>query len=318
MSPRRRPTPTRPSFAQRPAAPSVSFQIGLALVLALLAGLTFDSLYALSADQEAVVVRVGQPIAALNTPETADPGLKFKLPLFDQVIRFDRRTQDVAGDPIEAVTADGRPIIVDAFVLYRILRPLQTFQAAGDAKAGSYRLAQMLNDAVRQVVGRTSYASLVTGDPSALMRQARAAVSVDARTAGLGVEIVDVGLNQVDPTPAQAQGLIHRMQAATTAQAAEIRAAGAQQKQIMMAQADKDAAAIRADAIAQSEAIWGEGDAGRADIFAKAYGKDPDFAHFYQAMRAYEAALGDKNTTLVLSPSSAFFQLFQKGPAGGG
>jgi membrane protease subunit HflC len=84
-----------------------------------------------------------------------------------------------------------------------------------------------------------------------------------------------------------------------------------------MALADKEAGVIRATAIGQSEAIWGEGDAGRADIFAKAYGEDPSFAHFYQAMRAYEGALGDKQTTLVLSPSSAFFQAFEKGPDGG-
>jgi membrane protease subunit HflC len=84
----------------------------------------------------------------------------------------------------------------------------------------------------------------------------------------------------------------------------------------MMAQADKDAGIIHATAIGQSEAIWGQGDAGRADIFAKAYGKDPGFAHFYQAMRAYEGALGDKQTTLILSPTSAFFQAFQKGPGG--
>jgi membrane protease subunit HflC len=107
------------------------------------------------------------------------------------------------------------------------------------------------------------------------------------------------------------------MQAAKTAEAAAIRAMGEQQKQQAMAEADREAGVIRATAIGQSEAIWGQGDAGRADIFAKAYGKDPSFAHFYQAMRAYEGALGDKQTTLVLSPSSAFFQEFQNGPGAG-
>jgi membrane protease subunit HflC len=133
---------------------------------------------------------------------------------------------------------------------------------------------------------------------------------------GLGVEILDVGVSHLDPTPPDVQALVHRMQAAKTAEAAAIRAAGEQQKQALMAEADKDANVIRATAIGQSEAIWGEGDAGRADIFAKAYGKDPAFAHFYQALRAYEGALGDKQTTLVLSPSSAFFKTFQNGPGG--
>jgi membrane protease subunit HflC len=174
----------------------------------------------------------------------------------------------------------------------------------------------MLNAAVRETVARASYSSLVSGDPDSSLQQARAAVSAEAAADGLGVKVVDVGLNHLDPTPPEVQAIVHRMQAAQTAEAAAIRAAGEQQKQRAMAQADRDAGVIRATAIGQSEAIWGQGDAGRADIFAKAYGKDPSFAHFYQAMRAYEAALGDKQTTLILSPDSAFFQAFQKGTGG--
>jgi len=284
-----------------------------AAVLALTCA-ALDGVYDLRADQEALVVRLGQPIAALNTPGEAGAGLRLKWPLIDQVIRFDRRAQAVETDPIEAITADGRPILVDAFLHYRILQPLRSYQATGDAKGASDRLGQMLNAAVREAVARTSYSALVTGDPDTSLQQARAALHAEAAADGLGVEIVDIGLSHLDPTPPEALAIVHRMQAAQTAQAAAIRAAGEHRKQLAMAQADKDAGVIRAAAIGQSEAIWGQGDAGRAEIFAKAYGKDPSFAHFYQAMRAYEGALGDKQTTLILSPSSAFFQAFQQGP----
>jgi membrane protease subunit HflC len=264
-----------------------------------------------------LVVRLGQPVATLNTPGAADAGLQLKLPLIERVIRFDRRIQAVQADPIEAITADGRPILVDAFLHYRILQPLDAYQAAGDGKGASDRLSQMLNAAVRETVARTSYVSLVRGDRDGALSQARAAVGAEAKADGLGVEIVDVGLNHLDPTPPGVQAIVHSMQAAKTAEAAAIRAMGEEQKQQAMAEADREAGVIRATAIGQSEAIWGQGDAGRADIFAKAYGKDPSFAHFYQAMRAYEGALGDKQTTLVLSPSSAFFQEFQNGPGAG-
>jgi membrane protease subunit HflC len=291
-------------------------QIAVALTAMLLTCAALDSVYDLRADQEALVVRLGQPVAAVNTPDAPDAGFKLKWPLIERVIRFDRRLTAVEADPIEAITADGRPILVDAFLHYRVLQPLKAYQAAGDTKAASDRLAEMLNAAIRETVARSSYASLVSGDRDGSLQQARAAVSAEAAADGLGVEIVDVGLSHLDPTPPEALAIVHRMEAAKTAEAAAIRAAGEQQKQQVMAEADKEAGAIRAAAIGQSEAIWGQGDAGRADIFAKAYGKDPGFAHFYQAMRAYEGALGDKQTTLVLSPDSAFFQAFQKGPGG--
>jgi membrane protease subunit HflC len=292
-------------------------QIGVALTAMLLTCAALDSVYDLRADQEALVVRLGQPVAALNTPSLPDAGLKLKWPLIDRVIRFDRRVAAVEADPIEAITADGRPILVDAFLHYRILQPLKAYQAAGDAKTAADRLAQMLNAAVRETVARAAYSALVSGDGDGSLKPARSAVSAEAAADGLGVEIVDVGLNHLDPTPPEVQAIVHRMQSAKTAQAAAIRAAGEQQKQQAMAEADREAGVIRASAIGQSEAIWGQGDAGRADIFAKAYGKDPSFAHFYQAMRAYEGALGDKQTTLILSPTSAFFQAFEKGPGAG-
>jgi len=291
-------------------------QIGVALAAVVLTGAAFDSVYDLRADQEAFVVRLGRPVATLNTPGAADAGLKLKLPLIERVIRFDRRARAVEADPIEAITADGRPVLVDAFLHYCILQPLKAYQAAGDAKAASDRLAEMLNAAVREAVARASYASLVSGDGDGALKEARDAVQDEARADGLGVEILDVGLSHLDPTPPEVQAVVHRMEAAKTAEAAAIRAASEQQKQQSMAQADKDAGVIRAAAIGQSEAIWGQADAWRADIFAKAYGKDPSFAHFYQAMRAYEGALGEKQTTLILSPTSAFFQAFQKGPGG--
>jgi membrane protease subunit HflC len=308
-------TARRPS-ARTPGIGWTPTQIALALSVLIVTFAAIDSVYDLRVDQEALVVRLGQPVAALNTPGDADAGLKLKLPLIERVIRFDRRAQAVEADPIEAMTADGRPVLVDAFLHFRILQPLKAYQATGDGKAVSDRLAQMLNAAVRATVARAAYASLVSGDPAASLELARAAVSAQARSDGLGVEIVDIGLSHLDPTPPEVQAIVHRMQAAKTAEAAAIRAAGEQQKQQAMAQADRDAGVIRATAIGQGEAIWGQGDAGRADIFAKAYSKDPSFAHFYQAMRAYEGALGDKQTTLILSPTSAFFQAFQNGAGG--
>jgi membrane protease subunit HflC len=291
-------------------------QLGVALTALLLTWAALDSVYDLRADQEALVVRLGQPMATLNAPGAPDAGLKLKWPLIERVIRFDRRVVAVQADPIEAITADGRPILIAAFLHYRILQPLRAYQAAGEGKAAADRLAEMLNAAMRETVARAPYFALITGDGEGSFQQARAAVAAEVRAERLGVEIVDVGVSHLDPTPPEVQAVVHNMQAAKTAEAAAIRAAGEQQKQQTMAQADKDAGIIHATAIGQSEAIWGQADAGRADIFAKAYGKDPDFAHFYQAMRAYEGALGDKQTTLILSPTSAFFQAFQKGPGG--
>ncbi len=308
-------TPPRPS-ARTARARLTPSQIAVALGALVLTCAALDSVYELRADQVALVVRLGQPVAALNTPGAADAGLKLKWPWIERVIRFDRRAQAVDAAPIQAITADGRPILIDAFLHYRIFQPLRTYQTTGDGVSASDRLAPMLNAAVRAAVDGASYASLVSGDGDAALRRARAALSAEAARDGLGVQIVDVGFSHLDPTPPEVQAILHRMEAAQTAQAAAIRADGEQQKQTLMAKADKDAGVIRATAISQSEAIWGEADAGRAAIFAKAYGKDPSFAHFYQAMRAYEGALGDKQTTLIVSPTSAFFQPFEKGPGG--
>jgi len=274
--------------------------IGLAVIL--LAALAEDSVFQLDQTESALVLRLGAPVRALNRPGEAQAGLHVKWPLIEQVVRFDRRIQSLEVQPVAVTTADHQTLVVNAYVNYRITDPFKAFKGlAGEPD----RLADALAFPLRQMLDASSSEALLQG--------AVPAERLKAAAADQGVQVVDVGLSQVNPAPADALAMIHRMRAAEIAHAAAIRSAGEQRKQEIMAHADGEASLIKAQALAQSEAIWGDADAQRAAIFADAYGRDPSFAHFYQALRSYEAALSDKNATLVISSDSAFFDVWRKG-----
>ena len=291
--------------------------LGLAL---LLGAVLANCFFVVDQRQQAVVVNLGSPVrtinAAVKNPAISDdpgPGLKLKAP-WEQVVILDRRNQMLEPDKAEeAITVDQVRLAVDVFLRYRITDPLQFYQTLHSEEFAKGRLEPLLNASLRQVVGAATSTEVISQKRAALMAQTLAVVRQRAAQDHFGIEVIDVRIKRADLPTQNQQAVFGRMTTNLQQQAAQILAQGEQQKREIMAGADKEVTVTVATATQEASTTRGEGDAQRATIFAKSFGRDPSFAAFWRSMQAYKAALGD-GTTMVLSPDSDFFKYFKQGP----
>jgi membrane protease subunit HflC len=267
-----------------------------AVSLVILANVT---LFQIDQRQQALVVRFGDPVRTV-----LNPGLHFKSP-FETVLKFDKRNIELNANEEEVTAADQERLVVDAFVRYRITDPRQFYRTLGTEGVAKQRLETIVNAALREEIGRSNSEDVIAGKRAQVMAAIRAKVATQVAASDLGVQIIDVRIKRADLPDANEQAVFERMQTARKQEAAELRAKGEQKRQEIVATAYEEAETIRGDADAQ-----------RARMFADSFGRDPSFAAFYRSMSAYEASLGNGDATLVLSPDSAFFRYFEKGPAG--
>ena len=237
-----------------------------------------------------------------------------KAPFIETVVQFDKRNQSLDAGQEEVIAADQYRLIVDGFIRYRIDDPLQYYRALGELDTTAHdRLGLIVNSSLRQVLGSASSSDIISGQRSVLMAKARDSVAAQAVQAQLGVSIIDLRIKRAELPDNNRVAVYRRMQTARQQDAAQIRGLGEQQKREIMADADKQVAITLATAHEEAETARGEGDAKRAALFAASFGKDPKFAAFYRSMQAYEASLGQGDTTMVLSPDSEFFKYFKQG-----
>ena len=286
--------------------------IGLLIVLG-------NTLFVVDQREQAIVVRLGEPVRVVNAPPgQTGAGLNVKTPFLENVIKFDRRTLALEADQEEVLTSDQQRLVVDAFLRYRISDPLQYYRTLRDERTAQDRLERLVNSSLRQVLGTASATDVISGRRAVLMQQSKVDVERRAKASRLGIEVIDVRIKRAD-LPANNQASVYRrMQTQRQQIAAQTRAQGEQQKREIIASADKEVAITLATAQQEGETTRGEGDALRTRIFAQSFGKDPGFAAFYRSMQAYEQGIGQGDATLVLSPDSAFFKYFQYGPSGAG
>lgn len=292
----------------------VAWSIAALAVLILLA----NSLFVVDQWEEAIVVRFGQPVRVIHAPGQPGAGLNFKEPFVENVVLFDRRNQAMEADQEEVVDGNQERLVVDAFLRYRISDPLQYYRTLRDDHTAQDRLERLVNSSLRQVLGSSTTADIISGRRDQLMQQSKLDVERRAKESSLGIQVIDLRIKRVDLPAANQASVYRRMQTQRQQIAAQTRAQGEQQKREIFATADKDVAITLANAQQTGETTRGQGDAQRTRIFAEAFGKDPSFAAFYRSMQAYEAGLGQGDTTMILSPDSAFFKYFEQGPNAGG
>lgn len=273
------------------------------LVAALIVG--YSSLFTVYQTQQALVVRLGQPVRVVT-----EPGLNFKAPFIDNVITIDKRILDLEAPAQEVIASDQKRLVVDAFARYRIRNALQFYQTLGSIQGANSQLTILLNSALRRVLGEATFTHVVRDQRSELME--RILQLVDKEAAGYGIQVVDVRIRRADLPEQNSQAVYQRMQTERAREAAEFRAQGAQRAQEIRSRADRDVTVLVADAQSKSEQIRGEGDAIRNQIFAEAFNKDPEFFAFYRSMQAYEASLKPGDTRLLLKPDNSFFRFFNQ------
>jgi membrane protease subunit HflC len=278
---------------------------GAALILlGVLAFVGISSVFTVDQTQQALVLRFGQAINVVR-----DPGLYFKAPFIDGVVRVDKRILALDLPAEEVNVSDAKRLRVDAFARYRITDPLKFYQTLGSIERANSQLATFGNSSLRRVLGESTFQQVVRDQRAELMIRIRD--QVNAQAAGLGIEIVDVRIRRADLPEANSQAVYQRMQTERQREAAEIRAQGAEAAQRIRARSDRDVVVLLAEANRDAERVRGEGDGQRNAIFAQAYGQDQDFFAFYRSMQAYETGLTSSDTRLVLSPDSEFFRFFR-------
>ena len=283
-----------------------------AVLIALVAVLVVASLSLFTVDQRqnAIVFRLGEPVHIISKP-----GLYFKFPLLDNVRYFDVRILTLdADDPVLVTTSEKMNVLVDSFVKWRIVDVLQYYvSVSGDESRAKIRLAQTVNGNLRDEFGKRTIHAVVSGERDLIMALTREKADADARN--IGVEVLDVRLKRVDLPQEVSQAVYRRMEAERKRVANELRSLGAAESEKIRADADRQREVIVAEAYRDAQRIKGQGDARASAIYAQAFQQNPEFYAFYRSLDAYRQSLKAKSDVLVLDPSSDFFK-YLKGPSG--
>jgi modulator of FtsH protease HflC len=239
------------------------------------------------------------------------PGLHFRIPLVNEVTRFDKRIMTQTYPSESFLTREQEQLNVDFYVKWRIQNLRRYYESTGGTEeVANARLGETIKDSIKSVVTQRTLQQVVTAERAdfteALMKTARPAAEQ------LGIELVDVRITKID-LPQQVQdSVFDRMRATFQAQAAKLRAEGVEVAERTRAEANKEQTEILADAARQAEQIRGQGDASASDVYAKSYSKNAEFYSFYRSMQSYRQSVGTQGDVLVIAPDNAYFKYFNK------
>lgn len=270
--------------------------------VAILAAIGLSSVFIVDERERVLVLQFGQV-----KQQITEPGLGFKIPLIQDVVRYEDRILGLPTQAIEVTPADDRRLVVDAFARWRITNLVDFREAvgAGGETSARARLDRIINAAIREVLGSVPSGRVLSEDRTALMNQIRDLARREA--ASLGVEVIDVRLTRTDLPDQNLEATFARMRAERQREAADEIGRGNEAAQRVRAAADRTVVELTSEARKNAEVIRGEADAERNRIYAEAFGRDPEFFAFTRSLTSYERALLGSNSSLVISPDSAFF-----------
>ena len=271
--------------------------------LVVLTVLAYNSLFFVEQRVQTLILQFGEPIRVIK-----EPGLNFKIPLAQNVVKFDKRILLFDNSAEEIIAADKKRLIVDAFVRYKIIDPLKFYQTVRFEAALNNRLGSVVNNSLRAVLGKVPLEAVISDRRELLMQEVSELVSLRATQFGISIE--EVRIKKADLPSENSEAIYRRMQTERQQEAAQIRAVGNEKARFITAESEKQKTVLLAEAQRDSDILRGEGDAEKNKILGKAFNQDPDFFAFYRAMQAYSKALTEGDTTMVLSPKSDFFEFF--------
>jgi membrane protease subunit HflC len=288
----------------------------IALIIVALGLLIFGSLFVVEEGNRAIVIQFGKVQRDSETGDTTvfEPGLHWKLPFFDRVVRLDARIQTLDEVPDRFVTAEKKDLIVDLYVKWKIEDFAKYYLATGGIKAGAeILLQQKVNNALRSEFGTRTIQEIVSGERSELMDEAMTQASTSSDE--LGIKIIDVRVKQIN-LPLEVRNFIfQRMRSEREAVAREHRSEGKEKAEFIKADIDAKITVMLADAERNLRKLRGEGEAQAAQIYAETYTKEPEFYRFLRSMDAYKKSFNSKQDVLVIEPDSDFFR-YMKNPTG--
>jgi len=288
----------------------MSPKLVVVLVIVVLAGLGVSSaLYTVNEWETAIQLRFGK-----IKRSDIQPGIHVRVPMMDEIRIFDNRIQTMDANPESYLTIEKKNLIVDSFVKWRIGTGAQNVNnyfvtVRGQKRDVERRLAQRVNDSLREEVGRRTVQEVISGDRAKIMDVVREKINEQAK--GIGVEVVDVRLKRVDWDPEISDRVYKRMEAERERVAKELRAKGSEEAEKIRADAERQRQIVLAEAYRDSERLRGEGDAAATKIQADAFGQDQEFYTLYRSLNAYKKTFSSKNDLLVVEPDSEFFRYFK-------
>lgn len=274
--------------------------VAVAIVVAIILTL---ALYRVDQRQNALVFQLGEIVAVKTAP-----GLYFKIPLFQNIRYFDTRIYTLdAKDAERFITSEKKNVLVDSFVKWRIADVRQFYvSVGGDEARAQVRLSQTVNDGLRAEFGKRTVHDVVSGQRDDIMEILRQKADQDARK--IGVQVLDVRLKRVDLPQEVSESVYKRMEAERKRVANELRSVGGAEAERIRADADRQRQVILAEAYRDAQLVKGEGDAKSTAIYSAAYGTNPEFYSFYRSLETYRGGLRSKSDVLILDPGSDLFK----------
>lgn len=286
-----------------------SFMSTLSIIVVTIFFLGSSAIYIVDERQQAILFQLGEVIDVKT-----EPGLYFKIPVAQNVRYFEKRilTMDTE-EPERFITSEKKNVLVDLFVKWRIIDVKQYYiSVRGDESLAQTRLAQTINASLRDEFGNRTVHDVVSGERDMIMEIMRQKADSDARS--IGVEVVDVRLKRVDLPQEVSESVYRRMEAERKRVANELRSTGAAESEKIRADADKQREIILAEAYREAQKTMGDGDSQASATYAAAFQKDPEFYAFWRSIDAYKQSFKNKGDMMVLEPTSDFFK-YLKNPA---
>lgn len=265
------------------------------------------TLYTVSEVQKALIVRLGAPIGVVN-----EPGLKFKVPLVDSVIYYDRRLLTLEPPVEQVILGDQKRIEVQTYTRFRIADPLRFYNAVRTVELAEPQLAQLVSSSLRRELGQVMLPSLLSENRSHIVELIQAEVADKAKD--VGIEVVEVRFHRADLPLETSQAIYDRMTSERQREAKELRAQGFEWAQLIQAKADRERTVILSEAQRQAKITRGTADAEANQILSSAFSKDPQFYKLYRSLQTYRQALANAGPMIVLSPDTEFLRFFKTGP----
>ena len=275
-------------------------------VVVIAGAVALASLFVVDERENVLVLQFGQVKQVRS-----EPGLYFRIPLIQDVVRYDSRILGLQSQPLEITPLDDRRLVVDAFLRWRITDVERFRGAVGTegVRAAQVRIERILNAAIREVLGSVPSGAVLSEDRTPLMNEIRDLARREART--LGVDVIDVRLTRTDLPEQNLEATFARMRSEREREAADEIARGNEAAQRVRALADRTVVELVSSARREGEIIRGEADAERNRVYAEAFGRDPEFFAFTRSLTSYERALRGENASMVLRPDSEFFQFLR-------
>jgi membrane protease subunit HflC len=284
-------------------------KIAYAIIAAVLVLFGINSMFMVHEGQNALLLQFGRIVRTDYTP-----GLHFKLPLIQQVMKFDNRILTLDAQPERYFTSEKKSVNVDFYVQWRIADNAAYYRAtAGDELQAAQRLTPIVKDALRFEFNARPLQELVAGGRKDITERVRQQTDAAARKS-LGIAVVDVRIKRIDLPDEVSESVYKRMRAERLQLANELRSTGQEAAETIQADADRQKQVLIADAERDAAKVRGDGDAQAAAIYAQSYGQDPEFFAFYRSMSAYSKAFSDGKGVFVLKPDSEFLRYFNDGP----